>query len=156
MFKHACLFQSDPARIDMDVNIPRSDRRTRRLGAGREEEQVILEPGSRVELYCPVIGIEDPKVAWFKRGYSGLRLVRPGNDTGHVTVNTTKLGGKITAVLSITSITTDDYGMYVCRTNNMAGEDQARIVLAGELCHLIALLAGYPCQILSLYLCRAW
>lgn len=94
----------------------------------------MVEPGSNLDFYCPVTGIEDPKVAWFKRRPgSDLVLVKPGRDC--ILSNTT-LDGVFTAVLSLRNINAEKYAMYVCRTNNRAGEDQAHITLAGELVHL--------------------
>ena len=113
VFKHTCLFQSDPAKVDMDVDIPRSDRRTRWLGAGQEERQVVLEPAWQ-QCLALLYSHRDwrSKGCRFKWRRSGsLGLVRAMVHTGCVTVNTTKLNHCTVHH----SITADDYGMYVCQ-----------------------------------------
>lgn len=129
MHLHATLPPSEPARIDRRVELPRSNRRIVRVGAGREMEPVIVGPGRHVEMHCPVSGVEEPRVGWFKRQGNHMVRVRPGRG---VTLTETKLEEMSTLVLAITSISARHYGRYFCRTNNIAGEDQARVVLAGE------------------------
>ena len=46
-------------------------------------------------------------------------------------VNTTKVGAQYKSKLKIKSITSDDYGAYVCTATNSKGSDSHSIALAG-------------------------
>lgn len=103
-----------------------------RLGAGRRREPVTVDVASNVELHCPVYGIEDPRVGWFKQRERNLVRVRPGTCCRGVTIRNVTTENRITLILSIRNLSANHYGRYVCRTNNRAGQDEGRVVLNGK------------------------
>ena len=92
-----------------------------RLPGSRTDTELSVNVEQRVQMECnPSHGLPEPSVTWFKDG-EPLQLMNHSRD-----IRLVRAG----RILQILSARVDDAGIYTCKAENKAGQDQRRYLLS--------------------------
>ena len=86
-------------------------------------DDIPIDPGTTVTIYCPVTGYQIPIIQWFKDGV----MFTAG---GRITISTVNIrDADVTSVVTIDDFQLSDAGVYRCIGTNVVGMDFGEVTL---------------------------
>ena len=122
-----CMCDVDPAVVDIRTPLPPPTIQDAEvIGAGRSDESVLVMESTVLELYCPFNGVDTPSTVWvYIDPMTGEEVSIDEVPNANVVLDGNNL------MLIINPFTSENEGTYRCNTDNIAGADDAEVVLRG-------------------------